>query len=76
MTQVNKLKQAVAMIRCAMNVYDKVIEEMSEKTGKEYITEHANAHVSTEALEAHFALLIGECVLNDIPEAEDKENSL
>lgn len=76
MTQVNKLKQAVAMIRCAMNVYDKALEELSEKTGKEYISEQANGHVSAETLESHFAYLIGESVINLGADAEDKENSL
>lgn len=76
MTQVNKLTQAVAMIRCAMEVFDKAVEELSEETGKEYITEHTNAHVSVNALESQYAYLIGEWVLNHIPaEKDDMENS-
>lgn len=66
MTQVEKLTQAVGLIRQAMEVYDTAIEELKEKTGKCYIMPQAEANVRAEMLIDYFAKAIGECVLNDM----------
>ena len=66
MTQVEKLTQAVGLIRQAMEVYDTAIEELRQKTGKDYIMTQAEANVRAETLVEHFAKAIGDSVLNDM----------